>query len=340
MTGPLDGLTVIEVGGIGPVPHAGMMLADLGARVIRVDRPNADEALDAVHRGRQTIQLDLKSDADLSELLALVDDADVLVEGYRPGVAERLGFGPEVCTTRNPQLIYGRMTGWGQSGELAHLAGHDINYISITGVLHAIGRERSVPPLNLVGDYAGGSMFLVTGILAALWERHTSGLGQVIDAAIVDGVSAVAQQIWALRGRGEWTDGRSGNLLDSGAPFYDTYLCADGKEVAVGAIEPQFYALVLDGLGLDPAALPAQEDVSRWSEIRSAFSASFMTRTRDEWAERFADSDACVTPVLTFGEALRNRHLVQRDTFINTGGTPQAAPAPRFSRSTQQEKSD
>jgi alpha-methylacyl-CoA racemase len=260
----------------------------------------------------------------------------VLLEGYRPGVMERLGLGPDECIARNPRLVYARMTGWGQHGPLAPRAGHDINYISLTGALHAIGRagERPVPPLNLVGDFGGGSMFLVVGVLAALWEAQRSGQGQVIDAAMVDGTSVLAQMIWSLLGQGAWTDERGANLLDGQAPFYDTYTCADGGHVAVGALEPQFYAALLDGLGLDPAELPAQDDRDRWPELRSRFADVFAGRSRDEWAERFAATDACVTPVLSFTEAASHQHLAARSTIVAPEGVQQASPAPRFSRTT------
>jgi len=259
----------------------------------------------------------------------------VLVEGFRPGVAERLGLGPEACASRNQRLIYARMTGWGQSGSLALRAGHDINYISLTGVLHAIGRagEPPVPPLNLVGDFGGGSMFLLLGILSALWERESSGRGQVVDAAMVDGSSLLSQIIWAMRANGSWSDVRASNLLDGGTPFYDTYACSDGRYVAVGALEPQFYALLLEGLGVNGENLPDQLDRRSWPTLRARFTEVFSTRTRDEWAEHFAGVDACVTPVLTFGEAVTHPHLQSRGTFVDVAGVQQPAPAPRFSRS-------
>jgi alpha-methylacyl-CoA racemase len=341
MSGPLRGLRVLELGSIGPGPHAAMLLGDLGADVVRVDRPLGPDPFggdvpDQLMRSRRSIGLDLKEPHDLATALALVDRADVLIEGYRPGVAERLGLGPEDCSSRNERLIYARMTGWGQSGPLAPRAGHDINYISVTGVLHAIGRagETPVPPLNLVGDFGGGSMFLLLGILSALWERERSGRGQVVDAAMVDGSSLLSQIIWAMRATGTWSDARSSNLLDGGTPFYDTYECSDGRYIAVGALEPQFYALLLQGLGIADEPLPAQLDRAGWPTLRKRFADLFMTRTRDEWADQFVDVDACVSPVLTFGEAVSHPHLKSRGTFVDVAGIQQPAPAPRFSRST------
>ncbi|MDT7732964.1 MAG: alpha-methylacyl-CoA racemase, partial [Mycobacterium sp.] len=268
-------------------------------------------------------------------VLKLVAKADVLIEGYRPGVTERLGLGPADCAKINDRLIYGRMTGWGQTGPRSQQAGHDINYISLNGVLHAIGRagDRPVPPLNLVGDFGGGSMFLLLGILSALFERQTSGKGQVVDAAMIDGSSVLVQMMWGMRAMGLWTDERGANMLDTGAPYYDTYECADGRYVSVGAIESQFYAAMLAGLGLDPADLPAQNDRSRWPELRAKFTEVFASRDRDHWAKVFADSDACVTPVLAFGEVEIEPHITQRNTFYRAGNGLQPLPAPRFSRS-------
>lgn len=339
MSGPLSGLRVVELAGIGPAPHAAMMLADLGADVVRVERPSGGLRVengkpDHLMRGRRSVAANLKTDEGREIVLRLVAKADVLVEGLRPGVAERLGVGPDRCHEVNPGLVYGRMTGWGQQGPLADRAGHDINYISLTGALHAFGRagERPTAPLNLVGDFGGGSMFLVTGVLAALWERQRSGRGQVVDAAMVDGTSVLLQMMWALRGAGVWTDERAANLIDSGAPFYDTYTCADGRWVAVGAMEPQFYAALLTGLGLDGEDLPAQLDQSGWPKLRARFTAVFVTRTRDEWAEIFARTDACVTPVLSFPEVAAHQHMASRGTVVTIDGVEQAAPAPRFSR--------
>ena len=340
-SGPLAGLRVVELAGIGPGPHACMLLADLGADVMRVERhgtahvlPGASTVPDQTLRGRRMVRVDLKDPADVAAVLDLVEAADVLVEGFRPGVAERLGLGPAECLSRNSRLVYGRMTGWGQDGPMATAVGHDINYIALTGILDNIGRagERPVPPLNLAGDFGGGSMFLVMGILAALWERDRSGAGQVIDAAMVDGASVLAQMMWSLRATGFWSTGRGHNFLDGSCPFYDTYPCADGRYVAVGAIEPQFFAALTTGLGLDLDSLPAQWDRTGWPRLRDALAGALATRTRDRWAQHFAGTDACVTPVLTYDEALLHPHLVARKTFVDVDSIPQPAPAPRFSR--------
>ncbi|MFF7477039.1 CoA transferase [Streptomyces sp. NPDC008092] len=338
MAGPLTGLRVIELAGIGPGPHAAMILADLGANVIRIERPDAQKGsasrkTDPLLRGRRSLIADLKEPADRDLALRLVRKADVFLEGYRPGVAERLGVGPDDCHEVNPRLVYGRMTGWGQDGPLAKRAGHDINYISLTGALHVIGRpgERPVPPLNLVGDFGGGSMLLLAGVLSALWERERSGLGQVVDAAMVDGTGILLQMLWAMRGQGAWGE-RGTNLLDGGAPFYDTYVCGDGRYVAVGAIEPAFYRALLTGLDLDPAGLPDQLDQLAWPELRAAFTRTFLSRPRNHWAKVFADTDACVTPVLEPDEVPGHPHLAARNTMVELDGILQAAPAPRFSR--------
>jgi alpha-methylacyl-CoA racemase len=340
-TGPLVGLRVLELAGLGPAPHAAMALADLGADVVRVDRPPGRAlqlgpvgATDIVLRGRRTVFADLKRPEGRDLVRRLAARADVFIEGLRPGVAERLGVGPDDFRERNPGLVYGRITGWGQHGPLAQDPGHDLNYIGLTGVLHAMGRGDGPPPppLNLVGDFGGGSMLLLVGVLAALWERSRSGAGQVVDAAMVDGAALLGQMTLALRGMGEWSDERSANLLDGAAPFYDTYECSDGGYLAVGALEPQFFAALLDGLGLDPAVLPAQHDRDGWPVLRDRFAKLFASRTRDEWAEHFAGSDACVTPVLTFAEAGAHPHLVARRTLTEAGGILQASPAPRFSR--------
>lgn len=340
VAGPLNGLRVVELAGIGPGPHAAMILGDLGADVVRIDRPPRDGsdagsvAKDAMMRNRRVLVADLKSDAGRALVLRLIAKADVLIEGYRPGVTERLGLGPERCAEVNDRLIYARMTGWGQTGPRSQRAGHDINYISLNGILHAIGRvnERPVPPLNLVGDFGGGSMFLLVGVLSALWERQSSGKGQVIDAAMVDGSSVLVQMVWQMRASGMWSDTRGTNLLDGGAPYYDTYQCADGRYVAVGAIEPQFYAAMLAGLGLGAADLPAQNDVSRWPELRAALTERFAAHDRDYWTKVFADSDACVTPVLAFNEVHGEPHITERNTFYGFDGGLQPSPAPRFSR--------
>ena len=340
MAGPLQGLRVIELAGIGPGPHAAMILGDLGADVVRIERPRKPgtgvmPSRDSMLRNRRSVAADLKSEDGRKLVLDLIAKADVLIEGYRPGVTERLGLGPEDCAKVNERLIYGRMTGWGQDGPRAQQAGHDINYISLNGTLHAVGRkdEKPVPPLNLAGDFGGGSMFLLVGILAALWERQTSGVGQVVDAAMVDGSSVLMQMMWSFRGTGMWSDVRGTNMLDTGAPYYDTYETSDGKYVAVGAIEPQFYALLLHGLGLDPAALPDQNDIARWPELREVFTTAFAAQVRDHWAKVFDGTDACVTPVLSFGEVETEPHITERHTFFRDGDNLEPAPAPRFSRS-------
>ncbi|MGI9009225.1 MAG: CaiB/BaiF CoA transferase family protein [Streptosporangiaceae bacterium] len=337
--GPLDGVRVIEIASLAPAPFGCMLLADLGADVLRVERPEScrpggPAPADPLTRGRRSIGLNLKDPAGLGLLLRLTENADVLVEGFRPGVTERLGFGPGVCAERNPGLIYARMTGWGQDGPLAPTAGHDIDYIAISGALHPIGRagERPVPPLNLVGDFGGGGMLLAVGVLAALVERQRSGLGQVVDAAMVDGSALLTSFIYGMRARGGWRDERGVNLLDGGAPFYDTYATADGKFVAVGALEPQFYAALLTGLGLDGEDLPAQLDGSGWPVLRERFAAVFAQRTRDEWAQAFAGTDACVAPVLSAAEVALHPHNSAREVFIEVGGVTQPAPAPRFGR--------
>ena len=340
MPGPLTGLRVVELAGIGPGPHAAMILADLGADVVRVHRPDAGPLespgeADAMLRGRRLVAVDLKQPTGRELVLRLAGKADVVIEGNRPGVAERLGVGPADCRARNPRLVYGQVTGWGQDGPLAQRAGHDINYIALSGALHAIGRpgERPVPPLNLVADFGGGSMLLVAGVLAALWERERSGLGQVVDAAMVDGSSLLLQLFWSLLGQGRWTDEPGVNLLDGGAPFYDTYACADGRHVAVGALEPRFYSALLAGLGLAEEQLPGQYDRDGWPQLRERFTERFASRTRDEWAAAFGDTDACVTPVLSLGEVATHPHVRARDTVVEVDGLRQAAPAPRFSRS-------
>ena len=336
--GPLTGLRVVEFESIGPGPFAALILAGLGADIIRVRRPATDDSFDgqvrAVNRGRPAITLDLRSDTGRAVALALVERADVLIEGFRPGTMERLGLGPAECHTRNPGLVYGRMTGWGQSGPLANRAGHDINYIALTGLLHSCARhgERPVPPVNLAADYGGGALLLVIGILAALAERQRSGRGQVVDAAMVDGSALLMTVIYGLLSENRWTDTPGTNLLDTGAPFYDVYETADGRYVAVGALEPRFYRQLVTGLGLDPTTLPDQYDRTGWPQLRAAFAQAFKTRTRDEWAEVFGDTDACVTPVLSLTEAPRHPHLVHRQTFRRESAGVLPAVAPRFSR--------
>ncbi|MEU8123095.1 CaiB/BaiF CoA-transferase family protein [Spirillospora sp. NPDC049024] len=339
--GPLSGVRVIELAGIGPGPFAAMLLADLGADVIRVDRASAVRdgetagGTDFTNRGKRSIAVDLKSEGGREVVLRLVEKSDVLIEGFRPGVTERLGIGPDDCLARNPRLVYGRMTGWGQEGPLSHTAGHDVGYIAITGALHAIGRAGGPPqvPMNLLGDFAGGSMYLVTGVLAALLETRASGRGQVVDAAIVDGTAHLSTFIHGFLAGGIWEDRRGVNMLDTGAPWYDVYETSDGRHMAVGAIEPQFYAEFLRRLGLDgDDDLPAQYDRERWPAMRERFAAAFRTKTRDEWTEVFVPSDACVAPVLSLAEAAEHPYNTSREVFPELAGHRQPAPAPRFSR--------
>jgi alpha-methylacyl-CoA racemase len=340
MAGPLAGLRVLELAGIGPGPFATSLLGDLGADVVRVDRPGSapefgSAEFDLINRSKRSIVVDLKHPAGPSTVLALAEKADVLVEGFRPGVAERLGVGPDTCLAVNPRLIYGRMTGWGQHGPRAPEAGHDINYIALTGVLNAIGRKDGPPqiPLNLLGDFAAGSMYLVVGILSALIERATSGRGQVIDAAIVDGAVHLGTMFWGLKHQGLWSDERGTNVIDSGRAYYDVYRCADGKYVALGAIEERFFVEFCRILGIDPGELPDRQDPARSPVLRDRIQAAFAERTRDEWSEVFAGTDACVTPVLAFDEAAHDPHLGARGAFVTVDGVTQPAPAPRFSRS-------
>jgi crotonobetainyl-CoA:carnitine CoA-transferase CaiB-like acyl-CoA transferase len=340
--GPLAGVRVIELASLAPAPFGCMMLADLGADVVRVDRPPGDGRLrlappiDApIQRNRRVVVLDLKSPDGVADLLCLVDRADVLVEPYRPGVAERLGFGPEPCMRRNPRLVYARMTGWGQDGPLAGRAGHDIDYIAVAGALEPLGRagDRPYAPLNLLGDFAGGGMLLAVGVLAALLERERSGAGQVVDAAMVDGSALLTTFLHGMLEAGAWSAPRGHNLLDGGAPFYDTYRTADGGFMAVGALEPPFYAELLAGLGLteDPD-LPAQGDRTGWETLRRRFAERFAQRTRDEWTTVFSELDACVAPVLSPLEAHGHPQNRARGTFVDVGGVRQPAPAPRFGR--------
>ncbi|TDQ54878.1 CaiB/BaiF CoA transferase family protein [Actinorugispora endophytica] len=337
--GPLSGTRVVEFAGIGPGPMAAMLLSDLGASVIRLDRPGPGAAVPGTDRphmsaGRPVLEVDLKSGEGIAAARAVVAAADVLLEGFRPGVMERLGLGPEECHAANPGLVYARMTGWGQDGPLAARAGHDMNYISLNGALHTFGRrgQAPVPPANLVGDFGGGSMFVVTGILAALLERGGSGRGQVVDAAMVDGSALLMSMVYEDRSRGAWTDERGANYLDTGAPFYDVYECADGRHVSVGCLEPQFYAAFLRGVGLDPADLPGQWDRSGWPELRERFTAVLRTRTRDEWDAVFGHTDACVHPVLSMAEAADHPHVRARGSVVRDGDTLYPGPAPRFSR--------
>jgi alpha-methylacyl-CoA racemase len=340
--GPLSGITVVEMSGIGPGPFAGMMLADLGATVIRVDRPSGRGGgltvlsagrADVVSRGRRSIAVDLKSPEGVEVVLRLVESTDVLIEGYRPGVMERLGLGPDACLARNPRLVFGRMTGWGQDGPLARAAGHDINYISLSGALGAIGRhgQKPVPPLNLVGDYGGGGMLLACGVLAALLSAARTGEGQVVDAAMVDGSAVLMAQFYGMRAMGRWSDERGSNLLDTGAPFYDVYESADGGYLSVGPLEPAFFATLLERLGIDDLEAGDQYDPRSWPALRRRLAAEFGSRTRAASEELFAGVDGCVFPVLSMSEAPQHPHNVARGTFVTRDDVIQPAPAPRFS---------
>jgi alpha-methylacyl-CoA racemase len=345
--GPLQGVKIIEVAGIGPGPFAAMMLSDMGADIVRVDRsanamggdPAAPPA-DIFNRGRRSIALDLKSPQGVEVLLDLVEHADALIEGFRPGVAERLGFGPDVCAQRNPKLVFGRMTGWGQEGPYAPTAGHDINYIALAGVLAHLGRsdEKPTPPINLVGDFGGGGMLLAFGVVCALLEAQRSGEGQVVDAAMVDGSAVLMTMMWGFKAMGIWSDERGTNMLDTAAHFYDTYECADGEFVSIGSIEPQFYLQLLEHTGLAKVyedkgeELPHQMDKARWPELKGHLTEIFLTRTRDEWCSIMEGTDICFAPVLRMEEAARHPHNVERGTFVEVAGITQPAPAPRFGR--------
>jgi alpha-methylacyl-CoA racemase len=341
--GPLTGFRILEMAGIGPGPFCAMMLADMGAEVIRIDRVSGsnrrpgggDVRLDVTARGRRSVALDLKKTQAVQAVLRMCAGADGLIEGFRPGVMERLGLGPEACLAMNPRLVYGRMTGWGQHGPLARQAGHDINYVAISGSLHMFGRaeERPSPPLNLVADMGGGGLMLAFGMICALLERVGSGKGQVVDAAMVEGAALLATSIYAQKAMGSWRDARGANLLDSGAHFYEVYETKDGGHVAVGAIEPQFYDLLLRGLQIDPATVPPQMDRGAWPSMKRRLAAIFGSRTREEWTRVFADSDACVTPVLSPEEAASHPHARARGAFRNSYGAVHPAPVPRFSRS-------
>ena len=339
MSGPLAGVRVIELGGIGPVPYASMLLAEAGAEVLRITRPESPAGRgtagsDLLLRSRASIGVDLKTDGGVGLVLELIERADALVEGFRPGVAERMGLGPAECRGRNPRLVFGRMTGWGQEGPWSGAAGHDINYIAIAGALWPIGREgeRPVPPLNLVGDFGGGGMLLAFGVVSALFEAGRSGNGQVVDAAMLDGAASLITMLFSLRALGAWQDQRGVNLLDTGAHFYEVYDTADGGYFAVGAIEAPFYADLLKGLGLEGAELPHQMDRAHWPEMKERFASIFRSKTRDEWAAVFGELDACATPVLSPAEAPRHPHVSERRTFVEIGGVVQPAPAPRFDR--------
>lgn len=331
--GPLAGISVVELAGMGPGPHTAMLLADLGAEVLRVHRPGRGGS-GAQLRGRTLIAADLKNADDRDRVRELIDRADVLIEGFRPGVTERIGLGPDECLHRNPGLIYTRVTGWGQTGPRAQQAGHDINYLGLTGLLHAMGTadRPPAPPLNLVGDYGGGSMFAALGILAALIERQGSGRGQVVDAAIVNGAPMLGHVVWSMLGDGRWSDERGSNVFDGSAPFYCTYECADGGYVAVGALEPKFFAEMLRLLQIDPESVGPQRDKAGWPEMRRVLTETFRQRPRDDWSRLFDGSDACVTPVLTVAEAAEDAQLQARDVFVEVDGVRQPAPAPLFSR--------
>ena len=339
--GPLNGTRILEIAGIGPGPFAAMMLSDMGAEVLRVDRAASVRegggdgvGKDLLNRGRRSIGLDLKNPEGRDALLRLVDGADALIEGFRPGVMERLGVGPDTCHERNPRLVYGRMTGWGQEGPLAHAAGHDINYIALAGALHSIGREgeKPTPPLNLVGDFGGGGMLLAFGVVCALLERASSGRGQVVDAAMVDGTAALMTMIFTMQDLGAWKAERGNNILDTGAHFYDSFETADGKYVSIGSIEPQFYAELLEKTGLSHEDLPAQMDRDQWPAMKVKLAEVFRSRSRDEWCALMEGSDVCFAPVLSLPEVPEHPHIRARNTFVEVAGVRQPAPAPRFDR--------
>jgi alpha-methylacyl-CoA racemase len=340
--GPLRGIRILEITGVGPGPFAGMMLSDMGAEVLRIDRSQSVRggeisirpSLDLLARGRRSAAFDLKHPDARAAMLRLIERADGLIEGFRPGVMERLGLGPDVCLERNPRLVYGRMTGWGQEGPLAAAAGHDINYIALAGALDALGRkdEQPTPPLNLVGDFGGGGMLLAFGMACALVERAKSGKGQVVDAAMVDGAALLMTMMHGMRLAGLWRDERGSNLIDTGAHFYDTYETRDGKYVSVGSIEPQFYAELIEKLGLAGESLPPQMDRAQWPAQKQRIAAIFRTKTRDEWCRIMGGSDVCFAPVLSMGEAPSHPHIARRQTFVEVAGAVQPAPAPRFSR--------
>ncbi|HWV97235.1 MAG TPA: CaiB/BaiF CoA-transferase family protein [Xanthobacteraceae bacterium] len=334
ITGPLKGVRIVEFAGIGPGPFACMMLADMGAEVITLDRVGANKNLKSVAgRGRKVIELDLKDKASIAQALDLLAHADALIEGFRPGVMERLGLGPDVVLARNPRLVYGRMTGWGQTGPLASAAGHDINYISITGALAAIGgKDKPVPPLNLVGDFGGGALYLVVGVLAALVEAGKSGKGQVVDTAMCDGAASLMSMFFDMTAIGRWREERDSNMLDGGAHFYGVYECKDGQFISIGSIEPQFYALLRKLARLDDPAYDAQMDAKGWPALKEKLAAVFKSKTRDEWCAIMEGSDVCFAPILTMSEATQHPHMKAREVFITRHGIPQPAPAPRFSR--------
>ena len=335
--GPLNGLRVIELEGIGPAPYCGMLLADLGAEVISITRKSssADRATQVSERGKLSIALNLKLPESTEVVLKLCERSDVLIEGFRPGVTERLGIGPEACTARNPRLVYGRMTGWGQTGPLAKAAGHDINYISLSGALHAVGRagERPVPPVNLVGDFGGGGMFLAFGVMSAVFEARQSGMGQVVDVSMVEGSASLMHMMYARLARGEWRDARGSNLLDGGAHLYDTYETADGQFISIGSLEPEFYRLMVELSGVDAKEFSTYLDPKYWPALKKRLSEVFKQKSRDEWCEIMEGTDVCFAPVLSMREAPQHVHNQARGTFIQVSGVTQPAPAPRFSRS-------
>ena len=339
--GPLQGIRIVEFAGIGPGPFCGMMLTDMGADVVRIDRPGGggtpglrDPRTDVMNRGRRSIALDLKNPGDVETALALAARADALIEGLRPGVMEQLGLGPDTCQARNPKLVYGRMTGWGQDGPLANAAGHDLNYIALSGALHAMGDADRPPPvpLNLVGDFGGGGMLLAFGIVCAILEAKSSGKGQVVDAAMTEGAGALMALIYGMRATGLWTGKRGDNMLDGAAPFYGCYECADGKYVAIGSIEPQFYALLMEKTGITDLDAFSQADRARWPEQKAKLAVIFKSKTREEWCAIMEGSDVCFAPVLDMSEAPDHPHNKARGAFVTIAGIPQPAPAPRFSR--------
>lgn len=339
MSAPLSSLKIIEMVGLGPAPLAGQLLADLGAEVIVIDRKSSmDISREVNRRGKKSIALDLKSPQGIEITKKLIARSDILIEGFRPGVMERLGLGPDECLETNPKLVFARMTGWGQEGPLSHSAGHDLNYLAITGALHAMGKdgEPPVPPLNLVADYGGGSMFLIMGILSATIERGISGKGQVVDAAMVDGVPAMMGMIHSMLAQGTWVSTRENNFVDGGAPYYRCYTCADGKYLSVGCIEPQFFVEFLKLAKLDSALSEKQNDKSEWPKLHALFEKTLAAKSRDEWAEIFEGTDACVAPVLDFDEAVTYPHNKERSAFFKQNGVTQTTPAPRFNRSEMQ----
>jgi alpha-methylacyl-CoA racemase len=334
--GPLQGIRIVEFAGIGPGPFAAMLFSDMGAEIVRIDRKGGRQPVKAeiYTRGRGTVQLDMKKPQAVEAALKLIDRADALIEGFRPGVMERLGVGPDVCLKRNPKLVYGRMTGWGQTGPLASTAGHDINYIALTGALHAIGPRggKPVPPLNLVGDFGGGALYLAFGVVCALLEAQRSGRGQVVDAAMTDGAASLMSMFYAMTAMGIWKDERSSNMLDGGAHFYDTYETKDGKHVAIGSIEPQFYKELMEKTGIADPAFAAQMDRDAWPSLKEKLAAVIKTKSRDEWDAVMQGSDVCYAPVLSIAEAPKHPHNAARKTFVEIDGVVQPAPAPRFSR--------